>query len=56
MFRNMSQFVADELIEDLNDEYLKSFTESNALPEIAFNEFINILKTTFNKTCSITKS
>ena len=49
MFRNMSQFVAEKFIKDLNDEYLKSSTVSNAMPEIAFNEFINIFKTTIDK-------
>ena len=56
MFRNMSQFVANEFIEDLNDEYLKSSTVSNALSEIAFNEFINIFKTTIDKHAPLQKA
>ena len=52
----MSQFVADEFMEDLNDEYLQSSTVSNAMPEIAFNEFINIFKTSFNKHASLQKA
>ena len=31
MFRNMSQFVANEFINDLNDEYLKSSTLSSLM-------------------------
>ena len=56
MLRNMSKFVANEFIEDLNDEYLKIFTVSNALPEIAFYEFINIFKTTIDKHASLQKA
>ena len=52
----MSQFVANEFIDDLNDEYLKSSTISNALPEIAFNEFIDILKTTIDKHAPLQKA
>ena len=44
----MSQFAANEFIDDLNDEYLKSSTISNALSEIAFNEFIDIFQTIIN--------
>ena len=36
-------------LDDLNDEYFKSSTISNALPEIAFNELIDIFKTTIDK-------
>ena len=56
MFRNMSQFVANEFIDDLNDEYLKSSTISNGLPEIAFNEFIDIFKTTIDKHAPLQKA
>ena len=56
MFRNMSKFVVDEFNKDLNDDYLKSFTVSNALPEIAFSEYINIFKATVNKDAPLQKA
>ena len=56
MFRNMSQFVANEFIVDLNDEYSKSSIISNALPEIGFNEFKNIFKTTVDKQAPLQKA
>ena len=55
MFRNMSHFVANEFIDDLNDEFSKSSTISSALPEIAFNKFIDIFKTTINKHAPLQK-
>ena len=56
LFRNVSQFVANEFIEDLTDKYLKSSIASNALPEIAFNEFINILRITIDKHSPLQKA